>query len=1373
MADNKIKATVSILKPVLIYVVFSCLWIVFSDKLVMRLFSDPGQIAFANTSKGWLFVAITSALLFLLLKSRRTHPETSSPEQNTANVTSQKNRLVLLFIALALVIPLIGALFVKLQTPQIEQAAFNNLQAIAQLKATQIENWLNERSGDANILAAETGLAAKINSQLQGKAAPQTTQEIVSRFQSLIDSYAVNSVLLIDNHGHLALSLGKHLDMPPATQNLVSLSISTKQVQRSQLFRDESGNVHIDWVVPIVIHDAQDKPAVAAVIIRHLASQFLYPLIQMSASASASAETLLVRREGESILYLNNLRHRQDTALTTKLPSSKSPSFVAINAAQSGTTRGKDYRDTEILAAYRPIANTDWHLVTKIDRDEVLLPLWDTSFWIGLIAFAAVSSLMLSLLLFWQQQKRMQVLALAAQQNKTDQLFSYFYDLPFIGMSITSPESKYWLKVNDFLCDIFGYSKEELLTKSWVEMTHPDDLNADLVQFEQVLRNKLNGYTMEKRFIRKDGVAIDTRLNVKCIRKQDGSVDFFIATIDDISERKQSEAIQAFLANVSGRSSDESFFYSLARFLGNLLDMEFVCIDRLEGDGLTARTLAVWSDGNFQDNLTYALKDTPCGQVVGQTICCYPENVCQLFPHDQFLQDLNAESYVGVTLWSSTGQPIGLLVVIGRRPITNRLKTEAAIKQVVTRAAGELERRLAETKLKLAASVFSHAREGILISDADAKVIDVNDSFTRITGYPHHEIVGKNPSILKSGLQDNNFYAAMWKDLKAQGHWAGEIWNRRKNGEIYAEILNISAVRDAEGTTEHYVAVFSDISSSKKHEQQLEHIAHYDALTNLPNRVLLADRLRHAMTQAQRRGQKVAAAFLDLDGFKAINDTHGHDAGDQLLITVATRMRQTLRESDTLARLGGDEFVAVLVDLDNLDDSVPMLSRLLAAAAQPVQFGDISLQVSASLGVSFYPQAEDIDADQLLRQADQAMYQAKLAGKNRYHIFDTEQDSSIRGHHESLDRIRRALIEDEFVLFYQPKVNMRTGKVIGAEALIRWQHPDKGLLPPALFLPMIEDHPLAVDIGEWVIDTALEQIEQWQALGLDLPISVNIGARQLQQTDFASRLQTLLAAHPNVSPTYLEIELLETSALEDLAHISQILHACRELGVKYALDDFGTGYSSLTYLKRLPVTMLKIDQSFVRDMLDDPEDLAIIEGVVGLAAAFHRQVIAEGVETVEHGSLLLQFGCELAQGYGIARPMPASAMCAWAAGWQPEAVWATLLPVKKEDLALLYTSVELRALVVTLENHLNGKSTAAPKMRCYFSQWLDSEGLAYREQPSIKAIEMLHKQVYELSTNILELQAQGKNHEALLKLNELPPLTDDFLKQLQPLLQKN
>ena len=570
------------------------------------------------------------------------------------------------------------------------------------------------------------------------------------------------------------------------------------------------------------------------------------------------------------------------------------------------------------------------------------------------------------------------------------------------------------------------------------------------------------------------------------------------------------------------------------------------------------------------------------------------------------------------------------------------------------------ERKRADQSLRQAASVFQHANEGISITDPDGAILDVNDAFTRITGYSREQLIGQNPRLLSSGRQGPEFYAAMWNALKVTDQWRGEIWNRRKNGEAYAELLTISTVRDERGVIQHYIGLAYEITDLKEHQSHLEHIAHFDPLTQLPNRTLLADRLHQAVSRANRTRSLIAVAYIDLDGFKAINDRYGHEAGDRLLVQLASRMKESLREGDTLSRLGGDEFVAVLPDLQSASDSVPVLERLLFNAAQAVRCDAHDLCVSASIGVTYYPQSEDLDADQLLRQADQAMYQAKQAGKNRYYVFDAEHNRAIRSRRESIDRIRAALALQEFVLHYQPKVNMRRGQVIGAEALIRWQHPERGLLSPAAFLPVIEDDDIIMALGDWVIDTALKQMEQWQAAGLVLAVSVNLSARQLQQLDFVEHLKHLLAQHPQVNPAQLELEVLETSALADMAHVSQVIEDCAHFGVKFALDDFGTGYSSLTYLKNLRASQIKIDQSFVRDMLDDADDLAILEGIIGLAAAFKREVIAEGVETVAHGTMLLQLGCALAQGYGIARPMPADQLPAWVAGWQPDGAWSAV-----------------------------------------------------------------------------------------------------------------
>jgi diguanylate cyclase (GGDEF)-like protein/PAS domain S-box-containing protein len=582
--------------------------------------------------------------------------------------------------------------------------------------------------------------------------------------------------------------------------------------------------------------------------------------------------------------------------------------------------------------------------------------------------------------------------------------------------------------------------------------------------------------------------------------------------------------------------------------------------------------------------------------------------------------------------------------------VNERLKTE-----IVSREKIELE--LVDKKANLEEAQRIANLKSWQLDIANGKVI-WSEGLYNMYGFDPHQTASSYTEQHKLFTPESwsKLSTAMSKTIDTGVPYELELEIARKDGKNQWIWARGEAIRNEKGDIVNLHVVAQDITERKRAKEQLERIAHYDLLTNMPNRVLLADRLNQAMLQCKRRDQTLAVAFMDLDGFKAVNDLYGHNVGDKLLVKLSQRMEGALREGDTLARIGGDEFIAVMIGLESIEDSKPILKRLLKAAAEPVNLDDAVIQVSASIGVSLYPQ-DHVDADLLMRHADQAMYVAKQAGKNRYHFFDTAQDNANKTLGQSISEIFTALHRREFVLHYQPKVNMYTGEVIGVEALIRWQHPVRGLVPPMQFLPAIEGHAVSLELGEWVVDTALNQISQWRSIGVNLPISVNISAYQLQQVNFTTRLAALLAVHSDVPSNCLELEILETSALQDISQVSETMNACHDLGVRFALDDFGTGYSSLTYLKRLPAHMIKIDQSFVRDMLVDADDLAIIEGVVGLAKTFRREVIAEGVETIAHGVALLQLGCELAQGYGIARPMPSGDIPKWLSDWKADDSW--------------------------------------------------------------------------------------------------------------------
>ncbi len=480
--------------------------------------------------------------------------------------------------------------------------------------------------------------------------------------------------------------------------------------------------------------------------------------------------------------------------------------------------------------------------------------------------------------------------------------------------------------------------------------------------------------------------------------------------------------------------------------------------------------------------------------------------------------------------------------------------------------------------------------------------------------------------------------------------------NVQTGTECWLEIDAQRATRE-DGIYDGYYAILRDITDEVRSAEQIQFMAYHDSLTSLPNRTLLADRLRQAIVRGEREDSLIAVCYLDLDGFKLLNDTWGHSTGDMVLIQLAARLQECVRGTDTVARLGGDEFVVLIGGIQNRQEIPVAVGRLITAISRPISIhAGTEVGVSASIGVAVSPHDGE-DPDVLLRHADQAMLMAKQSGRNRFALFDTELEQRMRTLHQIAASVEKGLADGEFRLFYQPKVNMRLGTVIGAEALIRWQHPEEGLLLPASFLPYIEGNPMASRLGQWVLGEALSQIRQWATQGLQLSVSVNISSHHLQDADFTEQLANLLDAHPDVPAERLEIEILETSAMEDVEKTARIIRASSVLGVSFALDDFGTGNASLTDFRRLPAQTLKIDKSFVRNILEDPEDLAIVKSIVALANSFERQVIAEGLESIAHGAPLLGLGCDCAQGYGIAHPMPADAIPPWIANWTAPAEW--------------------------------------------------------------------------------------------------------------------
>ncbi len=573
------------------------------------------------------------------------------------------------------------------------------------------------------------------------------------------------------------------------------------------------------------------------------------------------------------------------------------------------------------------------------------------------------------------------------------------------------------------------------------------------------------------------------------------------------------------------------------------------------------------------------------------------------------------------------------------------------------------ERHAADERRRLSAQLFQHLHEGLLVTDARHQVLDVNPMFCRITGYSRDEMVGTLSPLMRPMAPDSaasRQQAEMVAALAATGSWRGEIVDRRRSGEACTLHVVISAVRGHGGETRFYAVALEDVTAARLQREQLERQAHCDDLTGLANRTRLAQMLRSAMRAAEREGYLLTVCYLDLDHFKPVNDRYGHEAGDRLLVELAGRLRRSLRHwasgDDAVARLGGDEFV-LLLRTATLEEGRHAVERVLRNVCQPYALGPGigPVVVTASIGATVYPSDRaDADADTLLRHADHAMYGAKQAGRNGYLFFDAEHDRRTEEHFEALGRVQGALEANQFVLYYQPKVDMREGKVLGMEALLRWRHPAHGVIAPAQFLPLIEHTGLSVRLGDWVLEQGIAQLAQWQRMGLDITVSINVSARHLQEPSFGARLAALLEQQGTPVAHRLTIEVLETAALADIDYTCALMQQCRALGVRFALDDFGTGYSTFTYLKRLPLDVLKIDRSFVHNMLADPQDMAIVEGVIGLSETFGCTVVAEGVESAEQAERLIALGCDTGQGNGIARAMPVDQVHAWALAWRGE-----------------------------------------------------------------------------------------------------------------------
>lgn len=789
---------------------------------------------------------------------------------------------------------------------------------------------------------------------------------------------------------------------------------------------------------------------------------------------------------------------------------------------------------------------------------------------------------------------------------------------------VISDKHRRILYCNPAFEQLTGYSQAEILGLSCSILKGPQTNSRQLLQLKAALLQK-HSFHGELINYRKDGSPFWNELSISPIFDSQGELSQFIGIQRDITERKHLEAKLI---------SSEYRFRTLANAAPVLIwladvDQQFCWVN---GTWLnfTGRTLAAEKGEGWLENLHPEDK--------ARCLATYSSHFQQREP---FRIETRMRRHDGEFRWFDTnGIP--------------RFTADGVFEGYIGSCVDITEVR----DSKVANDFFKISHEIIYSTDLNGIILDVNDRFVEISGYSRRELIGQHIRLLKSGLHDPGFYSELWRSVNETDFWSGEITNRSKTGELYSAVSSISKIRDSNGMPVRYLAIASDITAVMEKRRQLEHLAYYDSLTGLPNRLLLIDRMRQEMAHIKRHGGYLALLFIDLDGFKAVNDNYGHEIGDQLLIAISKKMQTIIRASDTLVRLGGDEFIVMLTELDHPDyANIPILN-LLEVCHSTIQIGQLNLQLSASIGVSFYcnqPSCEQDDIDSLIRHADQAMYAAKQAGKNRYHYFDDLTDALIHTRYDALERIQAGLNAGEFVLYFQPRLDLISGQVLGCEALLRWQHPLRGLLSCGEFLPLIQNHPLSIILSGWVLKTALAQLASWQKIGLDLPISINIDSHHFHQADFLPQLQQQLSLYPDFKPGSLQIELLDLDAIKQRGLCQQLISAGQALGVDFVLDNFGSSYSSMTDLVQLALKTVKIDPSFVLDIENNLTHFAVVESLIALVLKLGGSVIATGIETPEQARILAKMGCGSGQGFCFAAAMPAEQIPDWLNAWQPQA----------------------------------------------------------------------------------------------------------------------
>ena len=1268
----------------LAYALLATLWILVSSHFLSFTVHDPQTLSRLELLKGLMFVFVTSGLLYLLLRLGRPADDLNR-EIGGLDSPLRKAGIIGLFSLLVLVVPLIGYSLLHLRTPVEEVETMDNLAIVARSKATQIERWMDERQADGRVLVQPgSAFVDSVDRLLRQQNADGNTRAYIEmRLDTLRNHYHYESVLLIGRDSGTLAATGGYAGIAPDVRAAAAAALASGEVTRTELYRVDDGRIFIDWLATVRSPQAPHD-IIALALLRMSPEQFLYPLIRTWPGVSDTAESMLVRRDGDEVLYLSELKHVEGTALTLRLPMQQAalPAATALASAVPGIMRGDDYLGHDVLSAYHPVAGTDWRIVSKINRDEVLAPLWRMTLLVTGVAFVFVIIISLTLLLLWRQQARLQGLLVLAHKTRSERLLQQFFDMPFVGMAIISPD-KTLLKFNDHLCTITGYSREELEGRRCTDFAMPEELEAYERELGRILSGESSGYIMERRFFRKDGSVITTVVDTKCVRKADGSVDYLFATVQDVSKQKEDEAkiqrlthLYAALSECNKAivrcTSEQELFSKICEVTVTFGGMKMAWIGMVDDKTGMVNPAASYGDdfGYLQDIRIYAKPDSPHGQgPTGQAIRNRKPYWCQDYAsagetatwHERSRGAWGASAAIPIL---RGGNVAGTLNLYAGEPHA----FEDAVKRLLIEMAFDIgfaldnfdrEARRQQTEHNLADSeakfhlLFDQSPDGLLIMEG-GEIIECNPAaLNLLANHPenllHRPFWSFAPAHQADGTPSRERVLEMLEATRLDGSSRFEWIGRRFSGEDFPAEVSMVAITLA-GRSVIYVTL-RDFTEQKKAEARILQLAQYDVLTGLPNRTLLTDRVNQAINFAQRNDQPLTLMFFDLDRFKNVNDSLGHGIGDELLVQVSQRLLQLVREQDTVSRLGGDEFVLLLLDT-SAEGATHVAEKVMSAVSEPYRVQHHEINITPSIGIALYPE-DGQDFDNLLKSADIAMYRAKQSGRNNYQFFTLKmQQDSIRAL-QLTNALHHAIDQGQLSIHYQPQISLNSKTIVGAEALLRWQHPEFGAVSPVEFIPIAEDTGDIYRIGAWVLEQSIAQLQAWQQEGLQLGrMAVNLSAAQFRHPQLPDQVANMLRKS-GLDPQMLELELTESVSMDDPLAVIEMMDRLVELGVQMSIDDFGTGYSSLSYLKRFRVSRLKIDQSFVRDIMTDADDRAIVSAIINLAKSLGVKTIAEGVETADQLEFLKKAGSDEVQGYYFSRPLTADEFAEFCRGYRP------------------------------------------------------------------------------------------------------------------------